>query len=458
MADFKAGEKRKHTEQEERDCSKQKIVEERTMESANPMKITDINQFCLEHIFMYLDLEALLDVADANNQLKIATYTVFARKYASRYITIQYERTRSYTTSKFRFLANIKVVNTDSLKRSFQMLRCFGHMIKDLSIEYCDSYSFRVYHRIENYLNEFCSNSLIKLTIVPVFQPFTSIFPNIEELDICQHRGLLQENCLNKKFPKLRRLRFSTQKDIKIAFHHFPNLHHLEFSPYISSDLEADVKTILCLNPQLRSFKIWVFNIRFIQNISDHLQSLDTLDIGINVEVGTEAEAILSNSNPIYLPNVRNFALKFSMNAIAPIPNIPFFFKQLNEFRLEFDLIGEYSQFFRKFISENPSIEKLSLRGIDLLELTKVQDILPSLKEIRYRKAMENIEEVISLFSFLKNYKPLLSFTFNARRHLDSKINEICANTWRVKRVPHPRLPNCSDLILENVNFVKETR
>lgn len=48
------------------------------------IKITDINQFCLELIFTHLDLVDLLNVADSNKYLKFATHIPFVRNYAGK--------------------------------------------------------------------------------------------------------------------------------------------------------------------------------------------------------------------------------------------------------------------------------------------------------------------------------------------------------------------------------------
>lgn len=60
----------------------------RTMISDDQTKITDMPQLCLEHIFMYLDLEDLLNVVDANKYLRLAAQTPFSRKYTGREILI----------------------------------------------------------------------------------------------------------------------------------------------------------------------------------------------------------------------------------------------------------------------------------------------------------------------------------------------------------------------------------
>lgn len=46
----------------------------------NIMKITDLNDYCLEHIFAYLDWNDLLNVAQSNTILQYAARLLFKHK------------------------------------------------------------------------------------------------------------------------------------------------------------------------------------------------------------------------------------------------------------------------------------------------------------------------------------------------------------------------------------------
>lgn len=45
--------------------------------------ITDLNDHCLERIFMHLDLQSLFDVANANKWLKISAASAYGRKFGT---------------------------------------------------------------------------------------------------------------------------------------------------------------------------------------------------------------------------------------------------------------------------------------------------------------------------------------------------------------------------------------
>lgn len=75
-----------------------KIMKQVLLESDK--QITDMNQFWLEHIFMYLDLEDLLNVADSNKYLKLATNSPFIRKYGDK---IDWNSTKKFNLLGSRF-------------------------------------------------------------------------------------------------------------------------------------------------------------------------------------------------------------------------------------------------------------------------------------------------------------------------------------------------------------------
>lgn len=52
--------------------------------AADQLKLTNLIDDCLEHIFMFLDVDDMLSIADTSKQLKTAADTVFARKFGKK--------------------------------------------------------------------------------------------------------------------------------------------------------------------------------------------------------------------------------------------------------------------------------------------------------------------------------------------------------------------------------------
>lgn len=64
-------------------------AEEAPTNAIEPTKITDINNDCLEHIFNYLSLIDLLNVADASKCFKQGVNLSFTAKYGSKKLKLQ---------------------------------------------------------------------------------------------------------------------------------------------------------------------------------------------------------------------------------------------------------------------------------------------------------------------------------------------------------------------------------
>lgn len=136
-------------------------------QSKKSVNIVDVNQFCLEEIFMYLDLEDLLNVANASKYLRPATMTPFTRSHGDKWIDL-----RHIDKNQKLFVESNNEITIFSLKTIFQMLRCFGQSISQLNLfaPYCNANQFRNYRRILHYMNEYCVESLTNLKFYPALR------------------------------------------------------------------------------------------------------------------------------------------------------------------------------------------------------------------------------------------------------------------------------------------------
>lgn len=161
------------------------------LEERSTIKLTDLNQFCLEHIFAYLDLESLLNVADANKELKIATYMPFVQNFGGKSVHIGCQ-----LRDNGHFLNEKVVLRTFSHQQTHPFLR------KDITIVE-DFFSnvtmfWRTYSWFKLWLLYFStgnvsiplSQSLKKLTLrnmlcLDIFYDLGKIFSNVEYLEFC---------------------------------------------------------------------------------------------------------------------------------------------------------------------------------------------------------------------------------------------------------------------------------
>lgn len=341
---------------------KQQLTSLSDDEPIHQIKITDITPFILETIFLYLDFEDLLSIADTNKQLRLASFVPFSRRLANRTIHL-YPNRYAFETST----TNIQISN---LKQIFQILRSFGHLITKL--EYSGLYNPNHY-RIINYLNEYCSEYLIELTISKYFKNAPITYPHTGRIS-----NLFTETI---DFLKLNNLKFCDKMPYeRFVLGHFSNLNVFKFCDSAAND---EIAPFLRLNPQVKWFKIKLNDFDFLHSLTDLLQTIETLEIETCIDYRPQI------TPSIHLPNVKKFAIDFHGNQPGLImPSIPLLFDQLKEFSL-CGVSTKYSTSFHKFLSQNSSIERIEfkqLSGADFSQAIKLQSVLPYLKEINFAR------------------------------------------------------------------------
>lgn len=413
----------------------------------NEVKIIDLNQLCLEHIFMHLNLEDLLNISDANKYLKSATMVVFRRKSAGRAVKL--------TPGNFDSIPNgiiirphADVICISKLKIFFQILRCYGAMITKLELFYSEHFyqeQFKnYYHHIMDYVNEFCAESLVSVSCSRAFgfenckKPFTSL----EELDI--HNSILNGQCWSSIFPKLRYLNFSGRIENLRLFlsDHFPNLHWLgirvpfELKDKVCNENAAIIA--LCSNRHLKKLSITLTNYKFLQDAYDLLQTIETIDVSIHFQSDF-------NVNSIHFRNVKRFELTLSRDertySTYPIPYNLFSFDYLEE--IEFSFLNDYKEGIddkklNDFLNKNRTIEKLTLKReylIGMMSPNRLVEALPSLNEINFGREPFDINDIFSYIT--NNFETVRRFIFFVDH--SSKVDELrklCGQKWQIHCKP----------------------
>lgn len=137
----------------------------RAERSTEPMKITDLNYDCLEKVFRNLDLDNLIKIADSNKTLAEAACTYFRLKYGQKH---------------FWIYANENSIPPDDrpsvfgLKKSLQLLRCFGCEISQCFLDPSGNTKYCTY--FNQYLDEYCTESLK----VVGFRNFPTLLQNMK--------------------------------------------------------------------------------------------------------------------------------------------------------------------------------------------------------------------------------------------------------------------------------------
>ncbi|XP_031631143.1 uncharacterized protein LOC116345683 [Contarinia nasturtii] len=143
-------------------------------------QITDLSHDCLAKIFNYLSLKEMLNVAHSNKYLKVATEISFRNVYGNHLMTL--------------FDEDICYIETptelqEKIKKSLQLLRCFGHFISGVKFETNRILSRSLRKHLISYLAKYCTDSLVKIQfdsitcnlLIKQFE-FKNTFPKVQSV------------------------------------------------------------------------------------------------------------------------------------------------------------------------------------------------------------------------------------------------------------------------------------
>lgn len=391
-------------------------------------RITDMNIDCLECIFNYLDVKDLLNVTDSCKRLKQVTDLVYSLRYGRK--TLELTKSSLHMSKEFNeFRMTDRKISVKDLKNILQIIRCFGHLIRNISVDIFHK-KYCVY--VCEYLNLYCCNGLVEIKYNAdiwsgdLKNPFT----NVEKVRI--------ENCnLSQKlehcFPKVQRLELilvDISHDLMYIKGHFQHMEHLLID-LIFDVTEEEVLAVVLSCPNLRSLHInWKWKPTFFQAISEQLPKLDKLIIECYDEVSPDF-----NGNAIHFKSVKSLKIVFYQNRrnFNSFPRISLTFDALDEFI--FDGNAQIDQHFFQFIDNNPHITKLNLnvykyKECSLGELDIIRMALPSLKILKFKR---NFCSAAAVLHFLETCTSLRMFGFLLINHLD--FDNLCDqihNKWNV--------------------------
>lgn len=359
-------EKRTQEEATDAECNpkKQKV-------DAIPLRLVDINDDCLQMIFEFLNLDDLVNVAEANESFIPAAVAVFSR----------FHRNKEFKASLF--LKPELMIDDISLQEdaAAAFFRHFGHRLLQLSIHFYYQHSTT----FEKMILQYCTDSLTKLHLyIPDGNNFNAIrkpFTMVEKLHMSH--GLLgkQLSQISIWFPNLTTLELVSVNlfqletiDLKL-----PRLKHLLIA--LTNLSQSTICKILRANQQLESLVLRCdYDVHLLQTISRHLPQLEELGLWPPTD-GFQS----FGDQKFCFDHLKKFTLCCLWRSIE---NISFTFTNLHELNLiGFDRFDEQiSDFAKKF----KSINKLSLASFyavddnNLLDkdLNSIVKSLPNLTEL----------------------------------------------------------------------------
>lgn len=212
------------------------------------LSILDLNDDCLEVIFMNCNLKQLFSVIVVHTHFLTACRRIFTKQYKHKEITLQ----------------AINFKNSD-------VLYLLGDIVQYLRVNYdrMNANENKNNHKIHDAIVQYCSNNLIAATFnnIQSAMHVDRVFHHLKQLSF--NHGCVGETMseFNKWFPNLNRLEFFFCKTIdkRCIEHTFPKLKHFTVAHH--NFTLKNLQTFLDLNPQLQTFTVYSYDRIFISQL-----------------------------------------------------------------------------------------------------------------------------------------------------------------------------------------------
>lgn len=296
----------------------------RNRENEDPNRaktFVDVNIDCLEHVFKFLQFEDIINVAEANKDLKLIAEIMFVQKLKSRMIVVDIDNMPPDS--------DINIYdNAIHIRRSLlaaKIIRIFGQYVSEINLRITKNpvLSGKFIHHV----NEYCHKTLNILHTLgdhsKVFEELKHPFKNVEKFT--SYEGIVGPGCehFNRLFPRLRQLAFTddTVFDSKYIWKQIPNLD--SFVSYYSYSIpmyscfdDKDLRKFIASNLQLQSLTlvgydpyIWEYvnaklkdlksvHVSFSPKLSEHFKGAPIQFDGVE-ECKVSCDGILGTRNPI---------------------------------------------------------------------------------------------------------------------------------------------------------------
>lgn len=218
---------------------------------AVPMKITALNDYCLQNVLTYLNLTDLASVAVSNTRFGPSAKYVFRRKYADTWI--RYNSSSSTCETYINFLTILDAFG-DKIRK---LCVCFRPDISEYSK--CDRIIFFK-------ISEKCAKSVIELNLsfVQLYMKFTTPFIHLRKVLITDSCFTDSMRNLIQSAPNLTKLEFHNVENVfensSFINHHMPLLEHFGNFNQVKIHPEHELATLqnfrrfINVNQQITSF------------------------------------------------------------------------------------------------------------------------------------------------------------------------------------------------------------
>lgn len=222
-----------------------------------PLNIIDLNDDCLEKIFINLNLKQLFEVTTVHARFLIACRRVVSRKYKNTEIRISVHQTTHPDYEKVLYLLGDVI---SRIRITYDRFDLNGHDVKNFNNGIHDAIIYN------------CSDTLTEVTfnhILPTME-INKPFQSLKKLNFNQGCVGSTMSEFNKWFPKLIDLQFFFCKTINTQCieQTFPNLEH--FTVAHQNFTFENLCTFLDHNKQLKSFAVYNYDYELIRHLEEY--------------------------------------------------------------------------------------------------------------------------------------------------------------------------------------------
>lgn len=428
-------------------------------------KLTDVNNDCLELVFEYLDVHDLINVAESSKCLRTAAIIVFGRNHKAKTLDITFDDfglKRTYWPMLYRQIhakgSSIKAVMPGPV---LKLLRIFGCLIQRINmVAGCRSRCAQVHKRIYGYINKYCSNTLKTITLWHEMEIGAAgkkkPLKGVEEVNLTMSELELID--YRKFFPNVRRfcLTYAKFADRKRFVAKYSRLEDFEIDYCYEGKLllgKNDVKQIIRLNPGLRGFGLTLDCEPYIwQTLSKWSPQVETLKIMYKFR-----DILQYKGKPIRFENVENLLMRTNIDDELyeqnPEQEIILEFVKLRDCQI----VGRFKEFWMKFITQNPTIEKMHIEHGDndrfVLtneDITKITKTLTNLTDFSIRNCDCALDDIIKL---LYGCNSIYRFSWTLESEMNRNRENIEVNLTQLSSIVaddwHSTMEDGNSIVLE---------
>lgn len=423
----------------------------RTDGSEPPIKLIDLNDECLLHIFGLLHLETLSLVAQVSIRLNYMVYSFLDEICVEDNVSFFTSDQAQWicidgTPGKFIFKDPTEVTN---------FFRKIGVSITCLSIACLSHSHHHTYRLVEESIFDHCFETLTTIKIesnqLPVLSDLAKVFCNVEELHLngCELSVNLSQNFATY-FPSLVRLtlidcKTSDPKCIETKFYNLEELTVVGKRKNFFRFKKSNIQEAVRLNPHIRRLIVdfnstndrefgcthidYELNADFYRFVSDKLPKLKSLTV-----FGERKHESDRTEEDIEFWHLKKLSV-YHINSQEPNDIAPFKCNQLRELKLKH--MTTLSDEWVQFISRNDSLKKLTIdieysheeendesqcnrAQIDKEQLLTIVKWLPKLKELHLSAGSVDAKDIMAI---LPKRKSLMEVYLHNYTEVDSIVD-----------------------------------